>query len=148
MENIKIIKQLFSKTEAKAVAVFEREQARKKGKSFKKVEVVRAIELYRSNEKMFSEIGKPWDEHFMVVVYYSKKENTERNKNISCKKVIPVDVERENVTVNLKSFTVIRYVSQIIKGEILMVVERFVVTDDRVKKNEVIQLYSSYSMAA
>ena len=148
MATIKVIKQLFSKTEAKAVAIFEREQARKNGRSFKKVEVVRAIELYISNEKMFSEIGKPWDEHFIVVIYYSKKENTVRNENISCKKVIPVVVERENVSVNLKSFTVIRYVSHIIKGEILMIVERYVVTDDRVKKNKLNQLYSSYSMAA
>ncbi|MCB0539353.1 MAG: hypothetical protein KDE33_17695 [Bacteroidetes bacterium] len=148
MEKIKVIKQLFSKTEAKAVAKYHRQKARRDGRSLKKVEVVSALKLYRCNKGLFSEIGKPWYEHFMVVVYYSKKDEAIRKEDKPCTKVISVAVDRENVTVNLRSFTVIRYVSKIVKGELIKVIERYVVSDEVVKQNKVIPLYSSYSIAS
>lgn len=145
MSYIKLIKQLFSKTEAKAVTIFERQQGKKSGRSIKKVEVVSALALYKINEKMFDEIGKPWDEDFMVIVYYSKKDATIRKEDKTCKKVVRVDVERGNVKVNSKSFTVFKYTNVYRKRQLVRIIERFVVLSVCIKRNKVIPLINSYS---
>lgn len=141
MATLKIVKQLFTKTEAKAVAIFEREQARKNGRSFKKVDIVWAIELYRANPGLFGKMGKPLDEHYVVVVYYSKKDaisnNTENGKE---GKIVLMQTKRSNVIVNLRTFTVIKYVSRMVKDEIVRVIERYIVLDGEVKQNSIIPL--------
>ncbi len=148
MATIKVVKQLFTKTEAKAVAIFEREQARKNGRSFKKVDIVWAMELYRSNEKMFSKIGKPWDEHYMVVVYYSKKDELVNDVEVLSENEITVKPERMNVTVNLRTFTVIKYISKKVNEKEVLVIERYVVLDEQVKQNKIIGLYPYKSKAS
>lgn len=149
MQALKIVKQLFTKTEAKAVAIFEREQARKNRRSFKKVDIVWAIELYRANPGLFGKMGKPLDEHYVVVVYYSNKDaNTNYVENGKEEKMVPMKPTRRNVIVNLRTFTVIKYVSKIVKDEIVKVIERYIVLDGEVKQNSIIPLNFSQQKAS
>lgn len=142
MATIKVVKQLFSMTEAKAVAIFEREQARKNERSFKKVDIVWAIELYRANPGMFGKMGKPLDEHFVVIVYYSKKDKSVKENKCINGNTISMKTKRSNVIVNLRTFTVIKYVSRLIKDEIVKVIERYIVLDGEVTQNSIIPLNS------
>lgn len=142
MQKLKVVKQLFTMTDAKAVAIFEREQARKNGRSFRKVDIVWAIELYRANPGMFGKMGKPLDEHFVVIVYYSKKDENVKDNSGNNEKTISVKTKRSNVIVNLRTFTVIKYVSRMIKDEIVIVIERYIVLDGEVKQNSIIPLNS------
>lgn len=148
MQKLKVVKQLFTMTEAKAVAIFEREQARKNGRSFKKVDIVWAIGLYRANPGMFGKMGKPLDEHFVVIVYYSKKYESANGVEVLNENEIKVKPERENVIVNLRSFTVIKYVSKIVNGNEVIVIERYVVQDEQIKQNRIIGLYPNQSKAS
>ena len=148
MATIKLVRQLFSKTEATAVAIFEREQARKNGRSFKTVDIVWAIELYRANPGMFGKMGKPLDEHFVVIVFYSKKDELANDVEVLSENEITVKPERENVTVNLRTFTVIKYVSKKVNEKEVLVIERYVVLDEQVKQNKIIGLYPYKSKAS
>lgn len=148
MQKLKVVKQLFTMTEAIAVAIFEREQARKKGRSFRKVDIVWAIELYRANPGMFGKMGKPLDEHFVVIVYYSKKDENVIDNSGNNEKTISVKTKRSNVIVNLRTFTVIKYVSRMIKDEIVKVIERYIVLDGEVKQNSIIPLNSPQPKAS
>lgn len=148
MQKLKVVKQLFTMTEAKAVAIFEREQARKNGRSFKKVDIVWAIELYRANPGMFGKMGKPLDEHFVVIVFYSKKDELANDVEVLNENEITVKPERENVTVNLRTFTVIKYVSKKVNEKEVLVIERYVILDEQVKQNKIIGLYPNKSKAS
>lgn len=140
MATIKVIKQLFTKTEATAVAIFERAQARKAGRSFKKVEIVWALNLYRQNKAMFQETGKPWDHHYVVVIYYSQKDHSRTKEEKKSNKLIPFNPTRRKVTVNLRTFTVIKYVSPFVKEGMVKTFERYSVLDEEVKQNKIISL--------
>lgn len=142
MAAIKLIKQLFTMMDAKAVAIFEREQACKNGRSFKKVDIVWAIELYMANPSMFGKMGKPLDEHFVVIVYYSKKDKNVKENRFNNEKTISMKTKRSKVIVDLKTFTVIKYVSRVVKDEIVKVIERYVVSDKEIKQNSIIPLNS------
>lgn len=148
MSKVKLVKQLFSKNEAKAVASFEREKACKEGRSVKKVEVIKAKDLYKVNKRLFEEIGNPWDEHYVVVVFYSKKDENVNEVEKVGDKLIPIETERVNVKVNQRSFTVIKYTSTVKNGKVIKRIERYVVLVGKVKENIRVHLYNSYALAA
>jgi len=77
---LKIVKKFFTKAEAKAAVIYQKQKARKENRLISNIEVIDACKLYRMNgwykTKRFESLGLPVEGQFMLIIYYNANECT------------------------------------------------------------------------
>lgn len=141
MQKLKVVKQLFTMTEAKVVAIFISQEVANSDRGFSKVDIQLATELYNTNPGLFDNIGMPLDGQYVVLVYYSKIAPLVNSFGTGrVEKIVSMNTKRNCITVNHRAFTVIQYVSRMVKGEIVKVIEWYTVLDSEIKHSSIIPL--------